>query len=137
MKMVSNSTPLIALARIEQVNLLHAVFGRIIIPQGVYNEVVLQGADLPSVKEVREATWIENLQVQDALAFSLLRTDLDQGEAEAIVLAKEVKADYLGICEEKIRCTDIRCHSCGGFAAGKIAVFNEIKRQGVLDWMGQ
>ncbi len=42
MKVVSNSTPLIALARIKQINLLHAVFGRIIIPQGVYNEVVLQ-----------------------------------------------------------------------------------------------
>lgn len=30
MKVVSNSTPLIALARIRQVNLLHAVFGRIL-----------------------------------------------------------------------------------------------------------
>jgi len=44
MKVVSNSTPLIALARIKQVDLLRAIFGRIIIPQGVYHEVVLQGA---------------------------------------------------------------------------------------------
>ena len=29
MKVVSNSTPLIALAQIKQVNLLHAVFGRL------------------------------------------------------------------------------------------------------------
>jgi len=63
MKVVSNSTPLIALARINEVNLLHALFGRIIIPQGVYNEVVLQGTELPGVKEIREATWIETLQV--------------------------------------------------------------------------
>lgn len=103
MKVVSNSTPLIALARIKQVNLLHAIFGRIIIPQGVYNEVVLQGTELPGVKEIREATWIETLQVQNALAVSLLRTDLDRGEAEAIVLAKEVKADYLLVDEKKAR----------------------------------
>ena len=103
MKVVSNSTLLIALARIKQVNLLHAVFGRIIIPQGVYNEVVLQETELPGVKEIREATWIETLQVQNALAVSLLKTDLDGGEAEAIVLAKEVNADYLLVDEKKAR----------------------------------
>lgn len=55
------------------------------------------------MKEIREATWIETLQVQNALAVSLLRTDLDRGEAEAIVLAKEVKADYLLVDEKKAR----------------------------------
>lgn len=103
MKVVSNSTPLIALARIKQVDFLRAIFGRIIIPQGVYHEVVLQGAGLPGVKEVREATWIEKLPVQSVLAVSLLRSDLDRGEAEAIVLAKEVEADCLLVDEKKAR----------------------------------
>lgn len=105
MKVVSNSTPLIALARIKQVDILRAIFGRIIIPQGVYDEVVLQGAGLPGVQEVREATWIEKLPVQSVLAVSLLRSDLDRGEAEAIVLAKEVEADYLLVDERKARRT--------------------------------
>ncbi|ADI02050.1 MAG TPA: DUF3368 domain-containing protein [Syntrophothermus lipocalidus] len=103
MKVVSNSTPLIALARIKQVELLHHLFGRIMIPQCVYNEVVLPGTELPGVKEIGEATWIETLQVQNALAVSLLKTDLDGGEAEAIVLAKEVNADYLLVDEKKAR----------------------------------
>lgn len=103
MKVVSNSTPLIALARIKQVNLLRAVFGQIIIPQGVYHEVVLRESRLPGVKEIRDATWIKKLPVQNVLAVSLLRTDLDRGEAEAIVLAKEVGADYFLVDEKKAR----------------------------------
>jgi len=40
MIVVSNATPLIAVAMAERFDLLQKIFGRIYIPQGVYEEVV-------------------------------------------------------------------------------------------------
>lgn len=62
MKAVSNSTPLIALSRINELELLHTIFGTIIIPSAVYDEVVLEGAGRPGVKEVTNASWIIKLE---------------------------------------------------------------------------
>jgi len=103
MKVVSNSTPLIALSRINELELLHTIFGIIIIPTAVYNEVVLEGAGRPGVKEVANASWITKMEVQNLLAVSMLQMDLDRGEAEAVVLAKELGADYLLVDEKKAR----------------------------------
>ncbi|MGB9860045.1 MAG: DUF3368 domain-containing protein, partial [Moorellaceae bacterium] len=103
MKVVSNSTPLIALARINELKLLHDIFGSIIIPPAVYREVVIEGAGRPGMKEVKDAPWVTTIEVQNHLAVALLRTDLDPGESEAVVLAKELEADYLLIDEGKAR----------------------------------
>ncbi|MTI84673.1 MAG: DUF3368 domain-containing protein [Firmicutes bacterium] len=103
MKVISNSTPLIALSRIGELELLHSLFDNIIIPCAVFNEVVLEGAGRPGVKEVKNASWIIKAEVANQLAVSLLESDLDRGECEAIVLAKELNADYLLLDERKAR----------------------------------
>jgi len=92
MKVVSNSTPLIALARISRLDLLRDIFDSIIILHAVYQEVVLEGAGRPGMREVKAAPWIKTIEVQNHLAVALLKTDLDAGEAEAVVLAKEIGA---------------------------------------------
>ena len=45
MNIVVNSTPLISLAIINQLELLQKLFNNVIIPSSVYNEVVLHGED--------------------------------------------------------------------------------------------
>ncbi|MGD0621391.1 MAG: hypothetical protein ABSA82_02860 [Thermacetogeniaceae bacterium] len=55
MKIVSNSTPLIALSRINELDLLRTIFDTIIVPTAVYNEVVLEGAGRPGVEEIAGA----------------------------------------------------------------------------------
>jgi len=55
------------------------------------------------VKEVASASWIIRMEVQNRLAVSMLQVDLDRGEAEAVVLAKEMGADYLLLDEKKAR----------------------------------
>ena len=55
---VSNSSPLIALATISSLPLLKTLFQQIAIPQAVYNEVVVYGAGEPGSTEVAEAQWI-------------------------------------------------------------------------------
>lgn len=43
MRVVSNAGPLIHLARAKHFNLLQILFGRVIIPSAVYQEVVVRG----------------------------------------------------------------------------------------------
>jgi predicted nucleic acid-binding protein len=56
---VSNSSPLIALARIGRLDLLASLYHRIVIPTEVHHEVTVVGRGLPGAKEVRRAGWIE------------------------------------------------------------------------------
>jgi len=52
MIVVSNSTPLISLAKINRFDLLKAIFSKVHIPQGVYEEVVVEGEGLAGAREV-------------------------------------------------------------------------------------
>jgi predicted nucleic acid-binding protein len=45
MIVVSNTTPLIGLATIQQFDLLHHLFGKIYIPQAVYDEAITAGRE--------------------------------------------------------------------------------------------
>jgi len=72
---VTNSTCLIALERIGRLDLLPRLFTRISIPQSVRDEF---GLPLP---------YLNVTVPTNRVAAAALRTQLDDGEAEAIVLA--------------------------------------------------
>jgi predicted nucleic acid-binding protein len=104
MIVVSNTTSIIGLASIERFELLQALFGEIHIPQAVYNEAVVAGREEGGAKrEVSTATWIKTAHVQDRLAVDVLLDELDLGEAETIVLARELDADWVLMDEKKGR----------------------------------
>jgi hypothetical protein len=50
MKVVSNTSPLINLAWIGQLELLHTLYGEIHIPEAVWHEIVIQGAGQPGAE---------------------------------------------------------------------------------------
>lgn len=101
---VSDATPLIGLATIGRFGLLRRLFGQIYIPAAVYSEVVVAGREIGGAKrEVSAATWINHVSVTDQLAVEVLLDQLDRGEAETIVLAKELRADWVLIDERKGR----------------------------------
>jgi predicted nucleic acid-binding protein len=56
----------------------------------VYAEVVTAGVDRAGAAEVREAAWIREHSLANSQAVSPLLARLDDGEAEAIVLALEL-----------------------------------------------
>ena len=95
MKVVCNASPLINLARIGQLALLPRLFGRLLLPQAVWQEVVEDGRGQPGAEEIRRAVWIERATVSNQPLVHSLRQDLDAGEAEAIALAIEIQADWL------------------------------------------
>jgi uncharacterized protein len=92
MTAVSNSTPLIALAKINRLDLLKDYFGEIYIPKEVYDEVVRRGGNLAGSSEVASCIWIKVEPVKNKMAVETLSLSLDKGEAEAIVLSREKKS---------------------------------------------
>ena len=94
-KVVSNSTPLIALSKIDRLSIVKAFFGSIIIPTAVFVEVATDKKERAGKDEVSKAKWIHTEKVSNNLAVDILSANLDVGEAEAITLAKEIKADLL------------------------------------------
>jgi len=104
MIVVSNSGPLITLARVEHFALLRELLGRVYVPQGVYDEVVVAGAGLPGSRELEEAIggWMEIRPVREPLIARSMFA-LGRGEAEAITLALEIKADVVLLDDRKAR----------------------------------
>ena len=129
MSVVSNASPLINLARIGQFGLLQEVYGQIVIPEAVRNEVINEGAGQPGAAELEQAEWIETRPVSNALLVQALRQDLDEGEAEAIVLALEVKADLLRMDERLGR--EVARH-LGVAVTGLIGLCLEAKHKGII-----
>ena len=101
---VSNTTPLIGLASIERFGLLRQLFGEVSIAQAVYDEAVIAGHEAGGAKdEVSTADWIKTIRVKDRLAVEVLLDEMDLGEAETIVLACELGADWVLMDEKKGR----------------------------------
>lgn len=105
MIVVSDSSPLITLARIECFDLLRELYGRIYISTEVHAEVAVAGAGLPGAFRTAQADWIEVKPVQDAasLASSFTRYRLGAGELSAIALARELSADLVLIDDRRAR----------------------------------
>jgi len=104
MIVVSDTTPLIGLASIGRLNILHELFGEVYIPQAVYDETVTHGREEGRARQdVETADWIHVAQVQDRLAVNVLLDEMDLGEVETIVLAGEMEADWVLMDEKKGR----------------------------------
>jgi predicted nucleic acid-binding protein len=92
MKVVSNSSPLIFLSSIGNLDLLKAEFGEILVPEAVYDEVTSN--ELRGSNEVKDADWIKVQTIKNIEAISFMPM-LDRGEESAIVLAVEQDADLI------------------------------------------
>ena len=97
MIVVSDSSPLIALAKIDSFSLLQRLYGSLIISGEVYAEVVVAGAGLAGAADTSQSTWIEVRQIKNPtdLTIAQSRFGLGAGELSTIILAKEVNADLL------------------------------------------
>ncbi len=95
MIVVSDTSPIINLAMVGQLDLLRKLYGQIVIPQTVYAEIVGVGVEQPGAVEVATSDWIQTRKVTNRTAVTALQLELDDGEAEAIALAVEAGADLL------------------------------------------
>ena len=133
MIVVSNTSPIINLAIVGQLNLLQALYGKVVIPQAVYDEIVIEGARQAGAEEVDKLDWIEVKQVANRPMVTSLEADLDIGEAEAIVLAVELNADLLLIDERKGRAI---AHRLGINHIGLLGILVKAKHDGLISAVG-
>lgn len=96
MKVVSNTTPIISLASVGQLRILKELYNEIMLPEAVYNEI--RAKESYGYEEV-EADFIKVKSIKGKKYRDLLLNQLDLGEAETIILATEVNADFVIIDE--------------------------------------
>lgn len=89
---VSNASPLIVLLKINKLSILKELFRKIIISVAVYNEITTKEPDKLIFDKIG---WIKTRSVTNIEMTALLEKLIDRGEAEAIVLAKELKVTLL------------------------------------------
>jgi uncharacterized protein len=130
MTAVSNTSPIINLAAIDQLTLLQQLYGHIIIPQAVYHEIAVTGAGEPGAQEVQRLSWIITHTVADQTLVHSLCVELDRGEAEAIACASELNAELLLVDEERGRAIAQRL---GLRVIGLLGVLIEAQHRGLID----
>jgi uncharacterized protein len=98
---VADSSPLIALAIIDGLSLLDALYQTVRAPQAVFDEVTQQG----KIQSERLEEYLKPgmLLVQNTLAVAAFRAELGPGESEALVCAMENKADFILLDDYKAR----------------------------------
>jgi uncharacterized protein len=127
---IADAGPLIHLSLIGRIDLLPTLYGRIVIPGLVYQEVVTAGEGLAGSREVREAEWIEVVEHDPkAELFRLLRAQLDPGEAAAIWLATNRKAELILSDDRQAR---LAAERLGFKIQGTLGILVEAKRHGLL-----
>ena len=100
---IADSSCLIGLSKVGQLDLLRQLFSQVLIPKAVYHEVVVRGVNRPGASEVATAGWIEVCEITDQLALRTLELTLGVGESESIILASEKSADFLILDDWKAR----------------------------------
>lgn len=100
MRVISNSTPLIYLSKTNKLSLLREVFKTVIIPAGVFNEVVVRGrregySEVIVIEEAIRGKWLQvkNTKVDHKLLE--IAREIDRGEGETISLGRNIKADLI------------------------------------------
>lgn len=121
MIVVSDTTAITSLIRIDRVELLSEIFGSIIIPPAVQRELLAFHPGLPKFITVQAA--------HDERAVLRLRQEVGLGESEAIALAQELHADALLIDERRGRAVALRE---GVPVIGLVGALLLAKRRGIL-----
>jgi predicted nucleic acid-binding protein len=120
---VSDTSPVLNLARIGYADLVGRLYGDILVPTAVADELARNGVD-PST--------IQGLAIRDPVdraTVSLLQSELDAGESAAIALALEIQADLIVADERRGRRKAIQL---GLEVVGLLGVLNEAKRRGLV-----
>lgn len=134
MVVVSNASPLIALSKLGQLALLPALYDQVLIPQTVYDEVVVAAlreghADAIVVDHFVRLGRITVHSIQLSDNDWDWASQIDLGEAEVIALARDIGADWAIIDNAHARRA---ARSQGVLPRGTIGVLLEATSKGLL-----
>ena len=124
MIIVADTSPLISLAVIDKLELLDKLFGKVCIPPAVWQEILLYTKKLGLSNLTKYAQKVRNVESQNELL-----PFMDKGEAEAVLLCREINADFLLIDDKRARAiAEVLGISC----VGTLAVLIKAKKTKLL-----
>jgi len=126
---VINTGPLVALALLDKLDLLPAMFAECWVPQAVFNEVAVAGIGKPGAKSLQSADWRARVRVSP-IPDPLLVMELDAGEAEVISLALQL-SPCVAIIDER-RGRRIAQHIYGLSVKGTAGILVNAQRAGLI-----
>lgn len=105
MIVVSDATPIISFLKINRLDILGKLFGEVLLPEAVYEELTLNQFFLEEAEQVKSCEFFKRVSVSNNNAVGMLMriTGLDLGESEAIVYSDENKSDLLIVDEVRAR----------------------------------
>ena len=92
-KIICNTTPVLSLLKIGKLDLLKELYGKVVIPFAVYQEIE-EGKEKAFYQDLTSIEWIEIVNIENRYLREFL-FDLDDGEAEVLILAKETNASLV------------------------------------------
>jgi uncharacterized protein len=131
--LVSNTGPIVALAVIDRLVILRALFSQVVVSEFVHRELLQGGAEGLGLSSYQQASWIEVRALVNPLD-ALLATVLHQGEASVIQLARELGAAAVLVDERKAR--KLARTIYGIRVIGTARVLVDAKRSGLLGNVG-
>ena len=129
MIVISDTSSISNLAAVNQLALLKQLYGTVLIPDAVHEELASSPA-LRGNKPLDAYNWIQVRSVNDSTLVNECLGELDIGESEAIALALEMEADLLLVDETDARRVAKRK---GLKRTGILGVLTEAKSRGLVD----
>lgn len=129
MIVVSDASPLISLAAVDLLPLLRDLYGTVLIPPAVHQEIRHAKPSAPGAAALGAASWLRVESLRGEFLVRALEGELDRGEAEALALATEQGAELTLIDEHRGRKVASRL---GIKSVGVLGVLVEAKRKGLL-----
>jgi len=126
---VSNTSPVLNLACVGEQTILQKLFGSVQAPPAVQAEVEGLRRDQPRFAKVELPSFVPITAVRNGSLVAALALELDGGEAEAIALAVELRADLLLVDEHRGRRVAQRM---GLKPIGLLGVLTMAKQRGVI-----
>lgn len=95
MIVVSDTTPIISLLKINRLDILEKLFSVVVITQGVYEELTSNPKFFNESNIIKASSFLHRVTIQDGKSVELLRrsTGLDLGESEAIIYSDSQKTE--------------------------------------------
>ena len=128
-KVIVNSTPIIALAKAGKLDVLKAMYGQVIIPEAVFNEVTAKD-DSARAMLLKNNDWIKVKSIKNTPEKIMFRARLHDGEVEVMILARELDADLVVIDDYAARKT---AEYIGLNLTGTIGTLIKAKQNGYID----
>lgn len=125
---VSDTSPIYALHHLELLHVLSKLYGRVVIPPAVVNELRAPRSGVALI-DLERIAGFEVVEPRDRERVRRLLEKLDAGESEAIVLAMEIGATTLIIDERAGREEAV---AAGLMIVGTLGVLLRSKREGLV-----